>query len=846
MKGSGIRMKTYFNFSKCDWSANAAGRVSRHDLVFKAPPFDPIRYGMPLGNGDIGVLTWCEPDKLYMIINKCDLWDDVDIDDFSNWESTEEEHSTTLRHGCRLIIDFGEPVFDEFYISEFEARLSLADGLLTVTSVSPFGKIEIKAFVTLDRNIDGYGVLCCKVKASLTEKHKIKLYSERYGSRTFSHWYKSVVKDPSIGLSGTETFADGDKMFITHKLPCGTFACGIKTDDCDFAAECFNSHRVGGLLSEGKECVFYAGISSPTKNGATEEISAVLEKASNAGFDALYNANTLRWNEFWEKSYIETQNDFADNIWALTMFYDRCSQGGKYPGRFIDGLWATARDFQAWNFYFHWNQQETYWSLNAAGHHELCESYLNYRFDSLPKAVRTAEKYHGITNGGAFVSDVCDRRGNNSLSELENHTPVAEIALDFYRQYIFTCDKIFLVNKALPYMTAAARYMQTLFKKEDDGKYHAVNGTGYEGWIRLRDATTELACGRALFRAVLKALRNAGQSVPEEALWKDILENTAPYILDKPYEKCVETTESESRIKEGPFAGEPYDNSPVFTSGYSFKDGKNMYSREKEGIFPVADKAAVFPCGDVGIKDKGSELYHAAVNTEKLYGRVCMGWDPSAITAARLGLDDETSTLIDSHIKDWLYFCNGFGHYGTGEDYNNRFATNAVDNFVGNTQISTNKPDGSWSFRHMGTECTSVISCALSESLLQSYDGTVRVFPAVKSGASAKFTLHATGGFVVSSEMKKGKILWVAVRSLFGNTLAIANPWDTSFYINGSVKNTKPAEGSVAEIPTEKGEIIVLTSEPNVNFETESMPVIRNNDVKKHPSGRTLGREGIF
>ena len=41
---------------------------------------------------------------------KCDLWDDVLPDDFTNWNQEEEEYSTTLRHGCRLMLYFDYPL----------------------------------------------------------------------------------------------------------------------------------------------------------------------------------------------------------------------------------------------------------------------------------------------------------------------------------------------------------------------------------------------------------------------------------------------------------------------------------------------------------------------------------------------------------------------------------------------------------------------------------------------------------------------------------------------------------------------------------------------------------------
>ena len=836
-------MKTNFDFSACRWAGGAKERVSRHDLVFNAPMNDPIYYGIPTGNGDIGVLFFCEKDKLIMVMNKCDLWDDVPLDDFSNWKQDEEEHSTTLRHGCRLILDFGEPVFDEFYLEDFHARLSLADGLVSVYAKSPFGEVTATAFVNYDFT-DKPGVLCLKVKAELTEKQDILLSLERYGSRTFSHWYDYRIRDCSIGLGGTETAASGSLMLASHALPCGIFACGASVAGEDFKPVPKNSHRITGALASGKEHTVFAGITSPeheTRQTACAAIRTLLQRAEQIGFDELFRRSAEKWETFWSRSFVQTDDDYWDNIWALDLYYANCSQRGAYPGRFIDGLWAHSRDFQAWCFYFHWNQQETYWPLNAAGHPELCESYLDYRFRTLDKAKRTARLYHRVTNGGAFVSDVCDRRGNNSLSELNNHTPAAEVALDFWRQYQYTQDKTFLREKALPWLLAASRFMQTLFEKEADGLYHAQCGTAYEGWILLRDTPSELACTRAVMKATLKALDILGETVPEAALWKDMTEHTAPFLTaDEPDGNFIETVDGKAVIAQLPLKGDPATSRRVVTAGFGREQGRMIRQGEMEGIFPTAVKSPIYPCGDIGLKDKGTPVFDALVNTVRICACSC-GWDPSPIYAARLGLGGETDRIVQNRIGEWELFHNGFGHYTDSVPYHERHAHSDVSMVENGVRSKEKYPCEEWDFRHFGLECSSVLAAARNETLLQSHDGVIRLFPALKPGASARFTLHAQGGFEVSAEMENGVVLWAAVRCVCAGTLVLQKPWETAFVTVNGVSCVFDGELSV-----EAGELYIFTPDKNPEFTLEPLTYALNENVKKHASGKYLGRERAF
>ena len=841
-------MTTNFDFIKGRWAGSAKARVSRHDLVFDAPMYDPIYYGVPTGNGDIGVLFWCEKNRLMMVMNKCDLWDDVPLDDFSNWKQEEEEHSTTLRHGCRLILDFGEPVFDEFYLENFRARLSLADGLVSVDAKSPFGTVSVRAFVNYDFKEEP-GVLCMKVRADLTEEQNLRFSLERYGSRTFSHWYNFHVSDTSVGLGGTECSADENVMLASHPLPCGFFACGAAVFDKAFTPARENSRRVSGTLSSGREYTIFAGVTSPdfsARDDAHTAVKALLQKAETLGFDGLFRSTAEHWERFWECSYMETDDDYWDNLWALDLYYANCSQRGAYPGRFIDGLWAHSRDFQAWNFYFHWNQQETYWPLNASGHPELCESYLDYRFRSLDKAKRTAEVYHHVTNGGAFVSDVCDRRGNNSLSELQNHTPAAEIALDFWRQYRYTQDKEFLREKALPWLLAASRFMQTLFLKEEDGRYHAQCGTAYEGWILLRDSTTEIACTRAVMNAALEALAILGETVPEVPLWQDMTAHMADFIIeDEPDGRFLETKDGKTVLTALPLRGDETASRAVVTAGYSKKHGKAIHHGEMEGIFPTAVKSPIFPSGDIGLKDRGTPVFDTLVNTVRILPCSC-GWDPSPIYAARLGLGEEADRIVQNRIEEWALFHNGFGHYTDSVPYDQRFAYSPVAMVENNVRGKETYPCEEWDFRHFGLECSSVLACARCETLLQSHEGVIRLFPAVKAGTSERFTLHAVGGFTVSAERKNGVVLWAAVRSDCGGTLVLEKPWETTYV-------TKNGESSVFDgtISTEAGELLIFTPDAHPVFTTEPLPCVPNGAYKPHPggkypSGKYLGRERAF
>ncbi|WP_224367049.1 beta/gamma crystallin-related protein [Hyalangium versicolor] len=121
-------------------------------------------------------------------------------------------------------------------------------------------------------------------------------------------------------------------------------------------------------------------------------------------------------------------------------------------------------------------------------------------------------------------------------------------------------------------------------------------------------------------------------------------------------------------------------------------------------------------------------------------------WDPAPIQAARLGLGDEAYAGMKAMIQRYQDYPNGRTTNTNGE------------------------------FEYLGVHLN-----ALNESLLQSHDDKIRVFPAVPGDATlnSKFTLLASGGFLVSSERESSEIKYVGIKSLYGNPATVVNPWGT-------------------------------------------------------------------
>ena len=843
-----------------EWQIAWPGRVAQYDLAYASPPVDPLQ-GLPLGNGDVGVLFWCEGSKLIAVVNKCDLWDDAAFGRFRNWSPEEEDYSTTLRHACRIVIDFKVPVFDVVYLSDFSARLHLAQASLSLSAGSAFGRLGVQAFV--DHKT---GALLCDLQADLKEDIPVSITLERYGSRTFSHWYSQINRDVTIGIDGTEALADSSGAYLIQALRYGRFAVGAQVLEynrgpVDYARR---HSRCSEIILKGsghKKARWAVAVTSPEEKSPLANVQEALQDIRNNGLDTMRSSHEQIWKSIWLRSFMDFGDAYLNNLWHLTIYYAHASQGGRYPGRFNNGLWTWSRDVQNWNYYFHWNQQQLYWPLNAAGYPELAQSYLNYRFDSLPQAQADAREF--FHTDGAYFSDVSERRGYNSAAELMNHTPVAEIALDFWRQYCYTGDQVFLREQALPFIIEAAKFFTSLFKKGEDGLYHAVRGSGYEGWIELRDGLTELVYGRALMAIVLQASEAAQSQHPQAALWQEMLDHFAPLPVVAAEDSMIAPTPPVFR--RGYHKGRPAPGNSILAAGWGIKESKwltvlypgdenvNHGFKLLDGIFPSVPSSPVFPSGLIGLSQKGQTLFDVMQTTILLYGPEATGWDPVPIVLARLGLAEELAQDLERFPQRWQIYVNGWGHWGLegeiNKDAGHFFRSNQVRDVSPGIDSEARFPLPMWPFRHMSMESMSVLATAMNEALLQSHDGVIRIMPATTARQAARFTLHSRGGFIVSAEKNAGRIEFVAIKSLLGHRCRVESPWPKASLYSGGRKIMTFVDDPVLQFNSQAGELLLLLPDesPMADWTTTPEAPAPNQKARSHSSGKAqLGLERMF
>lgn len=163
-----------------------------------------------------------------------------------------------------------------------------------------------------------------------------------------------------------------------------------------------------------------------------------------------------------------------------------------------------------------------------------------------------------------------------------------------------------------------------------------------------------------------------------------------------------------------------------------------------------------------------------------------------------------------------------------------------------------NHPNGMTTNTNGVLEYLGIHLAAMNESLMQSYNDRIRVFPAVPSDANfvGKFTLAAKDGFLVSAEREANETKYVGLRSLHGKPARVVNPWGTQeIRVRRASDNTILTTTTAGEVTFATAAnttyVIERTAKPLSAYTATTLTASPNNGVKAlSGTASTLGTAG--
>ena len=484
---------------------------------------------------------------------------------------------------------------------------------------------------------------------------------------------------------------------------------------------------------------------------------ALARKAAQLSPDEMDRQRDAYWASFWERSNVSLAREDLEQFWRYNTYLMGCVFK---PGIISPALYfpSTVSDWNEWkgDYHFDLNMQMSYWSLYATNHADLAEPYDRLVHDLAPIAEKNARELFACRGlAFPFVAYPIE----------SDHLPwyripwsrcmflSAGIVQPLGWRWLYTMDDDYLRETAYPMLVGACRFYLDFLTRDEAGVYHVFPTVSPEhhgitaNFDRNRDCTLDLAQIRWLLRTTIAASERLGDDESLRRQLAEVLEHLAPY---------PRTTGPQGEVWAD-VEGAPYFDTTI--------------------MVPISP---VFPGDEVGLGADPETLELARRTRRGLSGP---GWFGHA-AAARLGMLDLMMKCVASYSDrvphpvpevEYMTF-----HHGTPRPWGK---------FVEDMHLVL----------------------TINEMLLQSYDGTLRLFPCWPRDQDASFrTLRAVGAFLVSASLADGEVGEVRILSEKGEPCRLVNPWAPT--VPACLAGQRPVEMRVA------GEVLEFATQPDTEY----------------------------
>ncbi|MCI0624023.1 MAG: hypothetical protein L0387_20600 [Acidobacteria bacterium] len=311
---------------------------------------------------------------------------------------------------------------------------------------------------------------------------------------------------------------------------------------------------------------------------------------------------------------------------------------------------------------------------------------------------------------------------------------VAWYTMNFWWDYLYSGDREFLREVTYPLLRMVTDYFEADLVRESDGRYHCVRSGSPEQSNTARDNVYDWGLLHYLFRATIRASEVLGVDSQARLKWQGILDKLFPSPGDA------------KTLWETPDSPHPYRCHPVVFFGLyptnAIGYGSALFETARRTL-PVVTRVVGYRYED---RHETIPGFEGGVESNGFSSGIL------AITAARLGDIEQYRSFLYGLIVRFHLKQNGL---------------RALLDTRQSSEIS----------RASLVEAANAHTVATTETLLQSWDDHVRLFPCIAAQGRYRFSgLRAAGGFVLSAEAKDGRLRWAQVKSLFDGKLNLALP----------------------------------------------------------------------
>lgn len=649
--------------------------------------------------------------------------------------------------------------------SDFHGVLDPYDGVLTETG----GGMTATIYTRADK--DEFVVDVTGADPSSTQTATVNLWSGR---------------TPTADATGkiamlSETWVDNNATTGSGQT-FGSLAA-LTAGGQNVTASVVNSETVKVTFNPNSDGTFRVIVGAPSWAGgnAASAASALLGTDATASSSSLESAHLAWWHTYWAHaglvrlSSADGTANYMEKLRTLYYYAEAAESRGGLPGSQagLADLFNFSQDHQDWYpaGYWFWNLRGQVAANIGAGESALNAPVFNLYTSNLANLQAWTKTYMGNRpgicvpetmrfNGNGFQNDsqpFSDPSCDQSVTTWNGETVStgAEIGLWVWQQYLTTGDTSFL-RQNYPLMQQAAEFLLSYTTVGSDGLRHAVANAHENQWD-VQDPVNMIDAMKALFPATISAAQTLGV---DSGLVQQ-LQTAIPQIPD--YPRTDAATHQQLLTASA-------DSSGTDVLGQSSQPTATVHNSEND------DLEAVWPYDLIG---DTSSLFTLAQRTYS--NRVNIGkndWSFDAVDAARLELPSQVAADLTAITEKYQTYVDGMADWGTGDE--------------------------------PYIEQSANVALAVNESLVQDYDGVLRIAPALPSGWDADGTQYIQGGDTVSVQVHGGVTGTVGINAGSTGTLTVRNPWPGKSVevVDGGDETTvivSPTAASQFTIPTTAG-----------------------------------------
>ena len=498
-------------------------------------------------------------------------------------------------------------------------------------------------------------------------------------------------------------------------------------------------------------------------------------------FISVKEKSRATWAGYWNRSGVMLQDTLLEQVWYRNLYFLNCAarEGVNPPGLFAN--WNYNQIGTAWHgdYHMNYNTQQPFWATFSSNHLEKNLPYVSLVERLMDVSTRWAREYYNLP--GAYFP-----HSAYPVKMTMNPYPVPTWGWEVFEtpwtvqglwwHYLYSGDREFLKARAYPPIRAAVEFLAAYMKRPEargpqwnDNKYHIFPSVPPElyglrpGFKYNYDTNADLSLTKFIFKAFQEATRVLGLEAKEKALLSDITDILANY--------------------------------PDYPVGRSEKYGQVLVSvpgEHDQVVYNLANALfTVFPGEDHGLRSDPATmqlLKNSFRNQQNEGGNDLVMLN---LQAARIGMLDlerfrrQINYCLLPNGTATLMVLQVHGRYDDATPYD----------FMARMGI--------W-FENFG------LPAVVNECLMQSWDGTIRLFPNWPKDKDVRFQdLRAVGAFLVSADQAGGRVGEIRIVSEAGGKLNLLLPWGSGATVQTSGKTLR-WDKDLVSMETTEGQILLI------------------------------------